>query len=174
MLKIRRSRDRIIFHIGISIPGKDGVYIETGSWFCYQHPRACKEKVFKLSYRCFMKCTITHRFLLHVINSSTPGQNGSRLQTTFLSAFSWIKSILFWWEFRWILFLTAQFTATQQCFRYSAPSHYLNQCWPNTLAHTCGTRGEVSWIKHFERGRVLIKLCEVVDSGNCLANVCPN
>ena len=30
MLKIRRSRDRLIFNMGIPIPGKDGLYIETG------------------------------------------------------------------------------------------------------------------------------------------------
>ena len=30
MLKIRRSRDCFIFNTGISIPGKDGLYIETG------------------------------------------------------------------------------------------------------------------------------------------------
>ena len=30
MLKIRRSRDRLIFNMGIPIPGKDEVYIETG------------------------------------------------------------------------------------------------------------------------------------------------
>ena len=30
MLKIRRSRDRLIFHMGIPIPGKNGLYIETG------------------------------------------------------------------------------------------------------------------------------------------------
>ena len=30
MLKIRRSRDRLIFNMGIPIPGKDGHYIETG------------------------------------------------------------------------------------------------------------------------------------------------
>ena len=29
MLKIRRSRDRLIFNMGIPIPGKDGLYIET-------------------------------------------------------------------------------------------------------------------------------------------------
>ena len=32
MLKIRRSRDRLIFNMGIPIPGKDGLYIETGPW----------------------------------------------------------------------------------------------------------------------------------------------
>ena len=30
MLKIRRSRDRLILDMGIPIPGKDGLYIETG------------------------------------------------------------------------------------------------------------------------------------------------
>ena len=30
MLKIRRSHDRLFFNMGISIPEKDGLYIETG------------------------------------------------------------------------------------------------------------------------------------------------
>ena len=30
MLKIRRSHDRLIFNMGIPIPGKDGLYIEAG------------------------------------------------------------------------------------------------------------------------------------------------
>ena len=30
MLKIRRSRDRLIFNMGIHITRKDGLYIETG------------------------------------------------------------------------------------------------------------------------------------------------
>ena len=33
MLKIRRSHDRLMFNMGITIPGKDGLYIETGPWF---------------------------------------------------------------------------------------------------------------------------------------------
>ena len=36
MLKIRRSHDHLIFNMGISIPGKDGLYIETGLWI--SHP----------------------------------------------------------------------------------------------------------------------------------------
>ena len=32
MLKIRRSHDRLIFNMGIPIPGKDGLYIDTGPW----------------------------------------------------------------------------------------------------------------------------------------------
>ena len=33
MLKRRRSRDRLIFNMGIPIPVKDGLYIETGPWW---------------------------------------------------------------------------------------------------------------------------------------------
>ena len=32
MLKIKRFRDRLIFNMGIPIPGKDGRYIETRPW----------------------------------------------------------------------------------------------------------------------------------------------
>ena len=31
-LKIRRSHDRLIFNMGIPIPGKDGLYIKMGPW----------------------------------------------------------------------------------------------------------------------------------------------
>ena len=33
MLKIRRPNGRLIFNMGIPIPGKDGLYIETGPWY---------------------------------------------------------------------------------------------------------------------------------------------
>ena len=36
MLKIRLSHDRLIFNMGISIPGKDGFYIEMGSRSTYK------------------------------------------------------------------------------------------------------------------------------------------
>ena len=32
MLKIKQSRDRLIFLMGIPIPGNDGLYIEMGPW----------------------------------------------------------------------------------------------------------------------------------------------
>ena len=35
MLKIRRSRDRLIFNMGIPMPGKDGLYIEPGPGFIW-------------------------------------------------------------------------------------------------------------------------------------------
>ena len=31
-VKIRRSRDRLIFNIWIPVPGKHGLYIKTGPW----------------------------------------------------------------------------------------------------------------------------------------------
>ena len=34
MLKIRLSRDRLIFNMVIPIPGKDVLYIEAGPWIC--------------------------------------------------------------------------------------------------------------------------------------------
>ena len=51
----------------------------------------------------------------------------------------------FQFEFHW-MFLTVQLTITQHWFRYwlwahSEPSHYLNQCWPDSLTYICGTRG---------------------------------
>ena len=46
MLKIRRSHDRLIFTMGITIPGKNGLYNETGPGnaanylhFCYEFPQ---------------------------------------------------------------------------------------------------------------------------------------
>ena len=33
MLEIKRSHDRLIFNMGIPIPWKDGLYIETEPWF---------------------------------------------------------------------------------------------------------------------------------------------
>ena len=64
-------------------------------------------------------------------------------QTIFSDAFSWMKSLLFWSKFHWSLFLIVQWTLTQH-WAYSAPSHYLNQCWPDSLMHICGTRGR--WV----------------------------
>ena len=35
MLKIRRSRDRLIFNMGVPIPGKDGLYIDTDTFYMH-------------------------------------------------------------------------------------------------------------------------------------------
>ena len=37
MSKIRRSRGRLIFNMGMPPPGKDGLYIEMGFCFCYRY-----------------------------------------------------------------------------------------------------------------------------------------
>ena len=50
MLKIRRSRDRLIFNMGIPIPGKDDLYIETGPWtntWHYDHKEHYLPDVYK-------------------------------------------------------------------------------------------------------------------------------
>ena len=57
-----------------------------------------------------------------------------------------MKSVVFRFKLNWSSFLKAQFTITQHCFRYWigvgwATSHYLHQCWPDSLTHFCGTRG---------------------------------
>ena len=69
-------------------------------------------------------------------------------QTAFWNAFSWLKSFVIWFEFHWSLLLKVQLTISQHWFRNwlgakQATSHYLNQCWPSSLMHICGTRG--SW-----------------------------
>ena len=62
MLKIRRSRDRLIFNMGISIPGKDGLYIEMGPRCLYNmRVRGC--------------CDTSYHTETHV-NTLRPRQNG--------------------------------------------------------------------------------------------------
>ena len=70
-------------------------------------------------------------------------------QTTFSDAFSSMKTYIFWFKFHWSLFLGVQLTIFQQWFREwlgadQATSHYLNQCWPDSLMHICGTKGR--WV----------------------------
>ena len=55
-------------------------------------------------------------------------------QTTFWSAFSWMKMFEFRITFHWSLFLRVQLTIIQHWFRWwlgavQATSHYLNQWW---------------------------------------------
>ena len=53
-------------------------------------------------------------------------------------------------------FLRVQMTITQQWLRWwlgveKATSHYLNQCWPDSLTHICGTRGK--WVNTSRPGQ---------------------
>ena len=51
MLKIRRSRDRLIFNIGIPILGKEGLYIETGPrrWLGAEHATRHYQKSLRMT-----------------------------------------------------------------------------------------------------------------------------
>ena len=71
------------------------------------------------------------------------------LQTTFLSAFSWMTMYEFHLKFQWSLFLRVQLTIFQQWFRKwpgadEATSHYLNPWWPRLLIHICTTQPQ--WV----------------------------
>ena len=79
-------------------------------------------------------------------------------QTTFSNAFSWMKKREFRVKSHRNLLLRLQLTISQHWFRYwlgaeEATSHYLNQCWPCLLTHTCVTLPR--WVKQtmFEGGR---------------------
>ena len=66
-------------------------------------------------------------------------------QTTFPSAFLWMKNFVVWFEYHRSLFLRAQLTISQHWFRWwlrtkQATSHYLSQCWPSCLMHICDSR----------------------------------
>ena len=71
-------------------------------------------------------------------------------QTTFSNQCSWMKMIEFQFQFHWNMFLAVQLTISQHWFRWwlvavQATSHNLDQCWPCSLMHICGTRGR--WVK---------------------------
>ena len=65
MLKIGRSRDRLIFNMGIPIPGKDGLYIETGPcWATFQ----CKGHLsrYRNSLIFIMWIPTAEKYILHI------------------------------------------------------------------------------------------------------------
>ena len=61
MIKIRRSCNRLIFNMGIPIPGKDGLYVETGPVrlrpFCYTACRQDLKALAILAELCFLGYT---------------------------------------------------------------------------------------------------------------------
>ena len=68
------------------------------------------------------------------VNTLRPRQMDAISQTTFLSAFSWMKIFELRLKFHWSLFLRVQWTIFQHWFRWwlgavQATSHYLNQWW---------------------------------------------
>ena len=70
-------------------------------------------------------------------------------QTTFFNAFLSMKSFVFWFKFHWSLFLRIELKISLHWSRWwlhakQVTSHYLNQCWPNSMMHICYTTGR--WV----------------------------
>ena len=93
-------------------------------------------------------CYISDDSCLIIFNSSRPGHNG-RLFADDIFRCIFVNFSVFWLKFHWSLFLMVRLIITQHWFRYwldaaQTTSHYLNQCWPDSLTHTCGSRGR--WV----------------------------
>ena len=71
----------------------------------------------------------------------------TKWQTTITNAFSWMKMTEFRFEIFWNLFPGVELTISQHWSMWwlgveQATSHYLKQCWPYSLTHICGMRGD--------------------------------
>ena len=127
MLKIRRSRDRLIFNMGIPMPGKDNLYIETGPWtmlagkyinyvvlsqlFLATHHQS--NWTFGFSHICRK-----NYWIYEMLNTGRPTQNGQHFADSILNLFSWV------------LFTLKCVLKCSINFKSDRPSHYLNKCWP--------------------------------------------
>ena len=85
-----------------------------------------------------------------LINSSSPDQNGRHFADYFSNAFSSMKHFMLRFKIHWSLFLKVQLTITQHWFSQwfgaeYATSHYLNQCWSDSLKHIRSTKGR--WVE---------------------------
>ena len=78
MLKIRRSCDRLIFNMGIPIPGKDSLYIETGPWCWMGNSQQLNQ--WWPSPRI-------------IFNSMAPGRCGTNFKSVIYKHMLWIKFI---------------------------------------------------------------------------------
>ena len=70
-------------------------------------------------------------------------------KTTFFNAFLSMKSFVFWFKFHWSLFLKIELKISLHWSRCwldakQVTSHYLNQCWPNSMTHICCITGK--WV----------------------------
>ena len=74
----------------------------------------------------------------------------SRVMFLFMQNFQMhFHHFAFWFKFHWSLFLGFLLTIGQHWLRLwlgakQVTSHYLNQCWPNSLMYICVTRGR--WV----------------------------
>ena len=79
-----------------------------------------------------------------VINTLRPGQMDAIFQTTFWSAFSWMKMFEFRLRFHWSLFLRVQLTTFDHWLRYKPFSEPM---MVSLLTHICVTRPQ--WVKSY-------------------------
>ena len=81
-----------------------------------------------------------------LVNLSPPGQNGRHFTDDILRCIFVNSHFVFWLKFHWNLFPMIQLIIAQHWLRqWLGTSHYLNQCWPSSRTHICGTRGR--WVK---------------------------
>ena len=81
---------------------------------------------------------------LSYVKLSSPGKNDCHFAHDIFRCISWMKSVVFWFEFHWNMFLGIQFSITRHWLRKwlgaeQTISHYLNQCWPDSLTLICAT-----------------------------------
>ena len=70
MLKIRWSRDHLIFNMGTAIPWKDGLYIEMGPGPLHW-PGICRNNI-NLSYLCYYVISMTHSLTCFIAQAGLP------------------------------------------------------------------------------------------------------
>ena len=82
------------------------------------------------------------------VSSSPLGQNGRYVADDIFKCI-FVNENVSLFNLHWNWSGRVELTINQHWFRQwlvacSAPSHYLNQCWPSWLTHICGTRGR--WV----------------------------
>ena len=103
MLKIRRPLGRLIFNMGIAIPGKTVFLIETAP----RPPNDCT------SMRPQCKQSYSNRLFGEHYKSLNPF-HWDVLQMPFSDVLSWMKMTVFWLEFQQHLFWEVQLTISHQ------------------------------------------------------------
>ena len=118
MLKIRRPLGRLIFNMGIAIPGKTVFLIETAPWIYVDNNMCCLGPIglyqILLLYLAFIHEYYCHIFMFQFIDHFV-------IVSNFLNTL-WIGDAV--WQ-HWLGSRVAPIKAS--CL--AAPCYYLNQCW---------------------------------------------
>ena len=97
----------------------------------------CKNKVHLKKCSCI--CCVCHCYILIIFYLYY-------LRVTYLASGGGVKNMYELLNLRALKFSPVNKIHIFQCIGkiYSAPSHYRDQCWPDSLTHICSTRG--SWV----------------------------